>query len=216
MRRVLRRRLQRLDDHLLDLLVGDRPRAPRPRLIGQPIEAVLGEPVAPHFQIGGPAINRREDEHFGDCRSDVVGIECKRSLTRFNRCVRLVLLHEHLCQRHMQHGLVRVERAGTLQHRFRRIVPPLGGQRLAEPSPVQGNGRLQLDRTLEGRDGLLALPHLQLALAKQHPFFRVGWCRTLALRFGRNDRICRQQERRGGTGVRGFDYFPPSLGKALL
>ena len=52
------------------------------------------------------------------------------------------------------------------------------------------------------------------ALAKQDPFFRGGWRRRLC--FGRNDRICRQQERRGGTGVRGFDYFPPSLGKALL
>ena len=40
-------RLQRLDDHLLDLLVGDLARPPRPRLIHQPIEATLDEPPAP-------------------------------------------------------------------------------------------------------------------------------------------------------------------------
>ena len=79
---------------------------------------------------------------------------------------------------------------------------------------MQADSRFQLDRTPEGRDGLLALPQLGLALAKQDPFFRGGWRRRLC--FGGNDRICRQQERRGGTGVRGFDYFPPSLGKALL
>jgi hypothetical protein len=49
-RRVARRRLQRLDDHLLDLLVGDRPRPPRPRLIRQAIQAVLGKPRPP---LGG-------------------------------------------------------------------------------------------------------------------------------------------------------------------
>ena len=36
-----------LHDHLLDLLVGDRPRPPRPRLIAQPVKPMLGEAVAP-------------------------------------------------------------------------------------------------------------------------------------------------------------------------
>ncbi len=47
MRRVPRRRLERLDDHLLDLGVGDLPGLPRPWLIGQPIQAMLAEAVAP-------------------------------------------------------------------------------------------------------------------------------------------------------------------------
>src|SRR5215216_5307099 len=47
MRRVLGRGLQRAHDHLIDLLVGDRPRPPRPRLVEQPIQTLLGEPVAP-------------------------------------------------------------------------------------------------------------------------------------------------------------------------
>ena len=46
-RRVFGRALQRADDHLLDLLVGDRARAPRPRFVEQPIEPMLGEPIAP-------------------------------------------------------------------------------------------------------------------------------------------------------------------------
>ena len=46
-RRVLRRRLKRLGDHRIDLVVGDRPRPPRPRLVGQPVKPVLGEPAAP-------------------------------------------------------------------------------------------------------------------------------------------------------------------------
>ena len=45
--RVLRRGLQRRDDHLLDLPVGDRAWLPRPRLIGQPVEAILREPPTP-------------------------------------------------------------------------------------------------------------------------------------------------------------------------
>ena len=51
-RGVLGRGLQRAHDHLLDLLVGDRPRPPRPRLISQAIEAMLGEPVAPLGDLG--------------------------------------------------------------------------------------------------------------------------------------------------------------------
>src|SRR3954467_11602203 len=47
MRRVLRGRLKRLDDHLLDLSVGDLPWLPGPRLIGQPVQTMLGEPVTP-------------------------------------------------------------------------------------------------------------------------------------------------------------------------
>ena len=46
MRRVRRRRLERLDDHLLDHLAGDRARPAGPRLIGQPVEPVLSEAVA--------------------------------------------------------------------------------------------------------------------------------------------------------------------------
>jgi hypothetical protein len=46
-RRIPRHALQRLDDHLVDLGVGDRPRPARPRLIHQPVQPVLREPVAP-------------------------------------------------------------------------------------------------------------------------------------------------------------------------
>ena len=42
-----RRALQRLDDHLIDLGVGDRPRPARPRLIHQPVQPIAREPVAP-------------------------------------------------------------------------------------------------------------------------------------------------------------------------
>src|SRR3954468_1856237 len=47
MRTVLGRGLQRLDDYLIDLLVRDRARSPRPRLIEQAIQTLLGEAVAP-------------------------------------------------------------------------------------------------------------------------------------------------------------------------
>jgi site-specific DNA recombinase len=47
MRGVLGRALQGLDDHRLDLRVGDRARPPGPRLVGQPVEAMLGEPATP-------------------------------------------------------------------------------------------------------------------------------------------------------------------------
>ena len=40
-------RLQRLDDHLLDLGVADLARLPRPRLVGQPIESMLDKPLPP-------------------------------------------------------------------------------------------------------------------------------------------------------------------------
>src|SRR5687768_7174409 len=46
-RRVLRGRLECLDDHLLDLGVADLPGLPRPRLVGQAIKAMLSEAVAP-------------------------------------------------------------------------------------------------------------------------------------------------------------------------
>ena len=42
-RRVARRALQRLGDHLLDLRVGDLARLPRPRLIQQPIQPELAQ-----------------------------------------------------------------------------------------------------------------------------------------------------------------------------
>ena len=44
---VRRHRLQRLDDHLLDLLVAHRPRPARPRLVDQPVQPALGEPRPP-------------------------------------------------------------------------------------------------------------------------------------------------------------------------
>jgi hypothetical protein len=47
MRRVLRRGLQRLYDHLLDLSITYRPWPARTPLIKQPIEAILSEPGAP-------------------------------------------------------------------------------------------------------------------------------------------------------------------------
>ena len=47
LRRVLRRRLQRLDDHLLHLGIGDRPRPPRTRLVQQAVQPILTEPRAP-------------------------------------------------------------------------------------------------------------------------------------------------------------------------
>ena len=47
MRRVARSRFERLDDHLLDLGVGDLARLPRPRLVSQTVEPMLGEAVAP-------------------------------------------------------------------------------------------------------------------------------------------------------------------------
>jgi hypothetical protein len=43
----LGRGLERLDDDLLDLLIGDHARAPRPRLVGEPVEPVLQKPRAP-------------------------------------------------------------------------------------------------------------------------------------------------------------------------
>jgi hypothetical protein len=39
--------LQRRDHHGLDLLVGDRPRPARPRLVEQPLEALGRKPIAP-------------------------------------------------------------------------------------------------------------------------------------------------------------------------
>jgi hypothetical protein len=41
------RALQGLDDHLLDLFVGHRPRAPRAGLVDEPVETLLGEALAP-------------------------------------------------------------------------------------------------------------------------------------------------------------------------
>ena len=38
---------KRRDDHILDLLGGDRRRAPRPRIIRQPIQPQLTKPLAP-------------------------------------------------------------------------------------------------------------------------------------------------------------------------
>ena len=46
-RRVLGRRLQRLDDHLFDLVVGDRPWPARPGLVEQPVEPVARKPRTP-------------------------------------------------------------------------------------------------------------------------------------------------------------------------
>jgi hypothetical protein len=46
-RRVPRRRLQRLDDHLLDPRIGNRPPPARPRLVQQPLSPILREPRAP-------------------------------------------------------------------------------------------------------------------------------------------------------------------------
>ena len=46
-RRAARRRFQRANDHLLDLLVGDRPLRARPRLVVQPVQALPDEPPAP-------------------------------------------------------------------------------------------------------------------------------------------------------------------------
>jgi hypothetical protein len=53
MRRVAGRALQRFDDHLLDLGVGDRPGPPRTRLVAQPIQTQLGKPVTtlPHRRV---------------------------------------------------------------------------------------------------------------------------------------------------------------------
>jgi hypothetical protein len=50
MRRVARRRLQRLDDHLLDLVVADRPRPTRTRLVEQPVESALGKARPPRHR----------------------------------------------------------------------------------------------------------------------------------------------------------------------
>ena len=44
---VLRRGLERLDDHLLDLVIGDRSRPPRARFIGQTVQPQPRETVAP-------------------------------------------------------------------------------------------------------------------------------------------------------------------------
>jgi hypothetical protein len=46
-RGVLRGRLQRPDDHLLDLLVGDRPGSPQTRLIEHSLKPPLGKSRAP-------------------------------------------------------------------------------------------------------------------------------------------------------------------------
>jgi len=46
-RRVLRRALQRLGDHLVDLGVTDRPRLPRPRLVDEPIQPLGLKPASP-------------------------------------------------------------------------------------------------------------------------------------------------------------------------
>src|SRR5215217_4527450 len=47
MGRVCRLLLERLHDHPLDVLVADRPRLPRTRLIVQTVEAAPGEPAPP-------------------------------------------------------------------------------------------------------------------------------------------------------------------------
>ena len=46
-RGIRRRGLQRRGDQRLDLLVADHPRPARPRLVEQPVEPLLDEPVAP-------------------------------------------------------------------------------------------------------------------------------------------------------------------------
>ena len=46
-RGVLGRALQGLDDHLLDLGVGHRPRPPRTRLVGQAVKPISGKPIPP-------------------------------------------------------------------------------------------------------------------------------------------------------------------------
>ena len=47
MRGPARGAFQRAHHHLLDLIIGDRARRTGPRLVVQPLEAVLQEPVAP-------------------------------------------------------------------------------------------------------------------------------------------------------------------------
>ena len=46
-RRVRRVRLQSAHEHVLDHRVGDLARRPRPRVVGQPVQAALREPAAP-------------------------------------------------------------------------------------------------------------------------------------------------------------------------
>ena len=46
-RRPARRRFQRANDHLLHLLVGDRPLGARPRLVVQPVQSLRDEAPAP-------------------------------------------------------------------------------------------------------------------------------------------------------------------------
>ena len=60
MRRVLRSGLKRRDQHLLDLLGGDRRRPPRPRIIREPIQPQLAEPPAPlaHRRRRHPTLRR--------------------------------------------------------------------------------------------------------------------------------------------------------------
>ena len=54
-RLALGRRLQRLDDHGLDRIIGDRPGRAHPRLVVQPLEPTLDEadPPLAHRGIGG-------------------------------------------------------------------------------------------------------------------------------------------------------------------
>ena len=47
MRRVGRLVLQRAHDHRFDIIIGDRARRPRPRIIRQPVETTFDEPPAP-------------------------------------------------------------------------------------------------------------------------------------------------------------------------
>ena len=58
-RGIRRRGLQRRGDQRLDLIVADHPRPARPRLIEQPVQPVLGEPVTPpphRCRSTGPAV----------------------------------------------------------------------------------------------------------------------------------------------------------------
>ena len=93
---VRRHRLQRLDDHLLDLLVAHRPRPARPRLVDQPVQPALGEPR--------PPLRHRRTAHPDPQRDLRVALTLRAPSTIRARCaspdaVRRLRAHRSNCPR---------------------------------------------------------------------------------------------------------------------
>jgi hypothetical protein len=115
-RRALWRRLERLDDYLLDLGVADLARLPRSRLVGQPVQAVLGKAIAPLAHRRVPDRQPLRDlgvlEPIGGQQHDPRA-QRQRLRARRTPCPRLQPLT--LSRIELDHGSHRVRHDRTLQ-----------------------------------------------------------------------------------------------------